>query len=51
MKMWFVEVILSIINQAYIIAREIHMKSDISMVCGVIIHQWHKKTNDIYQTE
>ena len=45
--MGLVEVVFSIIDQVYVVTREVHSEGNIGMVSRIIIHQRDKQTNDI----
>ena len=49
--MWFVEVISILIHQFCIIAAEMHSQRNACMVRGIIINQWNKQPDDIYDTQ
>lgn len=51
MQVRFIQVVLAIIDQRNIITRLVHMQRDIGMMGGIIIHQRHKQTGDIHDSQ
>lgn len=51
MQVRFVEIIFTVIDKAYIIAGKVHVQGNIRMMCRVVVHQWHKETEDIHDAQ
>ena len=47
MQMGFIEIVFAFVDKVYIIASEIHAQGNVSMVGGIVVHQRHKKANDV----
>ena len=50
-KMWFINIIAAVVNQVYIISRQVHPQCNIGVVAGVIIHQRNKEPGDVYECQ
>jgi len=47
--MRFIQIVLSRINEIYIVSIQIHVHGNVGMMSGIIIHQRHEQAGDIDQ--